>query len=146
MDLERLELLNESLGLGLTSFPTQEALWAQISDKELDMLSLLLISGITLGAGTGDALKANNLDQFADVAQTAGKTLTITDNTTLSGGTHSGTNTGDQTLASLGAAGAVGAADIEITDAAKGLILASPDASRWRLTIDDTGTLISTSI
>lgn len=45
----------------------------------------------------GDALVANNLDQFASVTQTAGKTLAITDNTTLNGGTHSGTNTGDQT-------------------------------------------------
>lgn len=52
----------------------------------------------TIGAGTGngDALVANTLDQFADVTQTSGKTLAITDNTTLAGGTHSGTNTGDQ--------------------------------------------------
>lgn len=50
--------------------------------------------------GGGDALVANSLDQFADVTQTAGKTLAITDNTTLAGGTHSGTNTGDQTSVS----------------------------------------------
>lgn len=48
-------------------------------------------------AGGGDALVANTLDQFADVTQTAGQTLAITSSTTLSGGTHSGTNTGDQT-------------------------------------------------
>lgn len=53
-------------------------------------------------AGVGDALVANNLDQFADVTQTSGKTLDITENTTLNGGTHSGTNTGDQSRASLG--------------------------------------------
>ena len=49
------------------------------------------------GAGSGDALVANNLDQFASVTQTAGQTLAITSSTTLAGGTHSGTNTGDQT-------------------------------------------------
>lgn len=47
------------------------------------------------GGGGGDALVANNLDQFASVTQTAGKTLAITENTTLAGGTHSGSNTGD---------------------------------------------------
>jgi len=53
----------------------------------------------TGGAGSGDALVANNLDQFASVTQTAGQTLAITSSTTLAGGTHSGTNTGDQSLA-----------------------------------------------
>jgi hypothetical protein len=49
-------------------------------------------------AGGGDALVANTLDQFADVTQTGGATLAISASTTLSGGTHSGTNTGDQDL------------------------------------------------
>lgn len=52
-------------------------------------------------SGGGDALVANNLDQFADVTQTAGQTLAITSSTTLSGGTHSGTNTGDNAVNSL---------------------------------------------
>lgn len=50
----------------------------------------------TIGAG-GDALTTGTLDQFADVTQAATKTLAITESTTLAGGTHSGTNTGDQT-------------------------------------------------
>lgn len=50
------------------------------------------------------ALKANNLDQFADVTQTAGQTLAITSSTTLGGGSHSGTNTGDQDLSALATA------------------------------------------
>jgi hypothetical protein len=49
-------------------------------------------------AGGGDAVVSGTLDQFADVTQTAGQTLAITSSTTLSGGTHSGTNTGDITL------------------------------------------------
>lgn len=49
-------------------------------------------------SNSGDALVANNLDQFASVTQAAGQTLAITASTTLSGGTHSGTNTGDQNL------------------------------------------------
>lgn len=51
--------------------------------------------------GGGDALTSASLDQFADVTQTAGQTLAITASTTLSGGTHSGTNTGDQDLSTL---------------------------------------------
>jgi hypothetical protein len=48
-------------------------------------------------SGGGDALTSGSLDQFADVTQTATKTLAITESTTLAGGSHSGTNTGDQT-------------------------------------------------
>lgn len=62
-------------------------------------------------AGGGDALKADTLDQFADVTQTAGKTLAITDNTTLAGGTHSGANTGDQTAGTLPGLGALAVLD-----------------------------------
>jgi hypothetical protein len=36
----------------------------------------------------------------------------------------------------------VGASDIEITDAAKGIILRSPNGSRWRLTVDNAGALV----
>lgn len=48
--------------------------------------------------GGGDAVTAGTLDQFANVTQTAGMTLAITGNTTLGGGSHSGTNTGDQNI------------------------------------------------
>jgi hypothetical protein len=51
--------------------------------------------------GGGDALVASTLDQFADVTQTGGATLAISASTTLSGGTHSGTNTGDNAVNSL---------------------------------------------
>jgi len=51
----------------------------------------------TTVSGTGDALQAFNLDQFADAVQTSGATLTISSATTLAGGSHSGANTGDQT-------------------------------------------------
>jgi hypothetical protein len=37
-------------------------------------------------------------------------------------------------------------ADIEVTDPTKGLILKSPDNSRWRVTIDNEGSLISTKL
>ena len=36
--------------------------------------------------------------------------------------------------------------DIEITDSTKGLILESPDATRWRITIGNDGALIATSL
>lgn len=38
------------------------------------------------------------------------------------------------------------ATDIEITDATKGVILRSPDGTRWRVTIDNAGTLTRTSL
>jgi len=36
--------------------------------------------------------------------------------------------------------------DIEITDTAKGIILKSPDGTRWRITIDNAGALVTTSL
>lgn len=36
--------------------------------------------------------------------------------------------------------------DIEITDDTKGIILTSPDTSRFRITVDNTGTLIVTAL
>ena len=40
----------------------------------------------------------------------------------------------------------VGGKDIEITDAARGLILKSPDGSRWRLTINNAGAVAWTKL
>jgi hypothetical protein len=40
----------------------------------------------------------------------------------------------------------IGATDIEITDPDAGIILVSPDATRWRVTVDDLGALIVTSL
>lgn len=36
--------------------------------------------------------------------------------------------------------------DIEITDAAKGFIMTAPDLTRWRVTIENDGTLTSTDL
>lgn len=36
--------------------------------------------------------------------------------------------------------------DIEITDSTKGVILKSPNSTRWRVTIDNTGALVTTSL
>jgi hypothetical protein len=55
----------------------------------------------TIAAGGGDAMAAGTLDQFADVTQTAGQTLSITSSTTLAGGTHSGNNSGDNAVNTL---------------------------------------------
>lgn len=40
----------------------------------------------------------------------------------------------------------VTAKDFEISDTTKGVVLTSPDSSKWRITVDNTGTLITTSI
>lgn len=36
--------------------------------------------------------------------------------------------------------------DIEITDSTKGIILRSPNGARWRVTVDNSGTLVRTSL
>lgn len=41
---------------------------------------------------------------------------------------------------------AVGAEDIEITDSTKGIILTSPDSTRWRITVSNAGALTATSL
>ncbi len=40
----------------------------------------------------------------------------------------------------------IGADDIEITDFNKGIILTSPNSSRYRITVDNSGNLITTLI
>lgn len=40
----------------------------------------------------------------------------------------------------------IGDVDIEITDTTKGVILTSPDSSRWRITVNNAGALITTEI
>ena len=40
----------------------------------------------------------------------------------------------------------VGPRDVELTDSAKGLVLKSPDGSRWRMKIDNTGTVTTTKL
>lgn len=47
---------------------------------------------------------------------------------------------------SSGFAVAIGADDIEITDDTKGIILTSPDSTRWRVTVDNAGTLSAVSL
>ena len=36
--------------------------------------------------------------------------------------------------------------DVEVVDATKGIVLRSPDGSRWRVTIDNAGTLVRTKL
>ncbi len=40
----------------------------------------------------------------------------------------------------------VGSSDIEINNTLKGVILTAPDASRWRITINNLGVLITTKL
>lgn len=38
------------------------------------------------------------------------------------------------------------AADIQFTDPAKGVILKAPDGDRWRITVDNSGNLVTTNL
>jgi hypothetical protein len=50
-----------------------------------------------------DDITSESIGDLSDVTLTAGKTLTISETTTLAGGTHSGNNTGDQDLSGYAA-------------------------------------------
>lgn len=101
---------------GLYLPPTGTVILSNLSALNADNVSTGTVAAARLGSGSsittkylrgdntwqtisggGDALTTSSLDQFADVTQAATKTLAITESTTLAGGTHSGTNTGDQT-------------------------------------------------
>ncbi len=70
--------------------------------------------------GGGDALTSDTLDQFANVTQVPGKSLVITETTTLGGGT----NTGDQTITLTGDVGGTGTGSFAATIAASAVTLA----------------------
>lgn len=95
--------------------------------------------------GVGDALVANTLDQFADVTQTATKTLAITESTTLAGGTHSGTNTGDQTNISGNAATVTTNANLTgpITSTGNATAVASQTGTGSKFVMDASPTLVT---
>lgn len=87
---------------GYTEFYTGKDVAAREQFLQLTKAFAEVQDALDTAGGAGDALVANNLDQFADVTQTAGQTLAITSSTTLSGGTHSGTNTGDSASEAAG--------------------------------------------
>jgi hypothetical protein len=55
-------------------------------------------------------------------------------------------NLSDVNTALAAKADVVGSSDVEVTDATKGVILRSPDGSRWRITVGDDGSLNTTEI
>lgn len=55
-------------------------------------------------------------------------------------------NTERRKQAELPFALVIGDVDIEITDPTRGIILTSPDGTRWRITIDDMGTISGVSL
>ena len=64
--------------------------------------------------------------------------------------TLAGTATADRAISLPDAGGTLAltqqAADYEVTDETKGVIMKSPNGTRWRVTIDDNGTLLRTAI
>jgi len=64
----------------------------------------------------------------------------------LIAGTTAGTYAAGDDSRITGAAQKVGASDIEITDATKGLILKSANNNRYRLTIDNDGIPTTTAL
>jgi hypothetical protein len=93
------------------------------------------LNGQLMGAGSttpiAETTPASGVFDF-DVAPQTGDVIFVTYQTQV-------TNAGSLVYA-------VGTEDIEITDSTKGLILESPDATRWRITIGNDGALIATSL
>lgn len=92
------------------------------------------------GSHNYNTVTASRVAQFG-----ASKTLESSTVTTTELGYVSGVTSAIQTQIDAKAP-QVGASDIEITDTTKGLILKSPDGTRWRLGITNNGELTATSL
>ena len=106
------------------------------------------LTGLSVGASGSDSLRYDQV---------------LASSTTLISGLFSATNPVMDGTASVGSsaqparsdhvhptdtsrAAAVGAADIEISDATKGLVLKASNGNRWRVTVDNDGSLTTTQI
>ena len=83
--------------------------------------------------------------KYIDGNQGSGKVLTSDANGNATWATASGGGS-TASLAQVTAVGASASTDIEITDNTKGVILKSANNTRWRITIDNTGALVTTSL
>lgn len=104
-------------------------------------------SGITVtGIATvsGDIVGARLLSDTFGGATAGGITITTNTGDAAAGMTF---KTANVTRMSILGSGQINTAfDFEITDPTKGLILKSPNSARWRITINNSGALISTAL
>ena len=127
---------------------------AQAGDYSIGQISgagaLAALGSIDIGGSyaTG-TLAASRLGSFTGDVTNSGYTMTLASSGVVSGSYSFATFTVDAkgrvTAASSGNPYATNT-DIEIADATMGLILKSPNGTRWRITIDDSGTLSRTSL
>lgn len=131
-----------------------DGLQQQIPDSIADLPgvgALAAMNSISLaGSAITGTLPPSKLRTFSGDVASEGYVLTLM---------PTGVAPGDYTLASItvdakgrivaassGSIPTAVATDYEITEATKGLILRSPGGARWRITIDDSGTLIRTAL
>lgn len=106
--------------------------------------NLIMSGGTIIGSGTTSVIQLPDFDTKVTNLSLSGSVLTLTQNdlSTFS-------VTLPTTVPALSAVTAVGyttTTDIEITDYTKGIILRSPDNTRWRVTVDNSGSLITTIV
>lgn len=106
------------------------------------------VGGRTMVTGTsGAVVLANGTIQSIDLTVRGATLGTISPaNTALSSGISISTFANRTQGQINNKVSLVGASDIEITDATKGVILRSPNGTRYRITVSDAGVLTTTSI
>jgi len=106
--------------------------------------------GLTVVTATGNTgIKTTAPDKSLEINSADGNCLRLTYNDANGSATYYvDFNVSAAGLLTINASGGIikTANDIEITDTTKGIILTSPDTSRWRVTIGDDGVLTTTKI
>lgn len=113
-----------------------------LNSEQLSDLYLPLSGGTLTGSLSVQTLSADKLEVIVDSSDT---TLYVT---TSNVGIN--TETPNKELTVIGSISSTDVvyvdSDVEITDSTKGIILRSPNNSRWRVTITDNGTLSAVSL
>ena len=124
------------------------------SSATLGMVSITGTSGVASGIGflVNPTLTATSTTQSAQqIAPTINQTSTAGYTALLINPTETSTGSGTKNLIDAQVGGTskfkvANTGDAEITTSSAGVILKSPDGTRWRVTIDNTGALNSVSI
>ena len=168
-------LKSSSWSVGNTSFTTATSSWGSLGLRLVNIERGLTTANDVHPQylkKAGDSMSGNLTMGSNKITNLANGTATndalaygqvLASNTTLISGLFSATNPVMDGTASVGSsaqparsdhvhptdtsrAAAVGAADIEISDATKGLVLKASNGNRWRVTVDNDGSLTTTQI
>lgn len=135
-------LIGKQLDLPVANGDNQLSIGNLIFGTGLDGTGLTISTG-KIGIGT------TTPDKRVEINSVDGNCLRLTYNDANGSATYyADFNVSSAGVLTINASGGIikTANDVEITDSSKGIILTSPDNSRWRVTVDNSGNLITTSI